>query len=254
MLALSFLHGCFSQRIEAQPVIYQATGPTRESIQPVVDQFKHDIVYGLGGGEQNPPPFLGSFKVATFDDVNREDRSVIRGPFESGGLTFLSLSASMFISASNLDPNNPNRLFGDIDPRYPSLFLPFSEPSALGITTIVPSDFFWVFNDSTARYRQNAFGAVFLSAGLPAIAILEGGGARTLSVTLGPEPKSFSFLGVIDPKEFMFVTTLRLSDLTRGPVAVDDVILGTAVPLPEPSSMILLLAGGLLTWITLRRQ
>lgn len=52
----------------ALPIIYQATG-TREQVQPVIDQFKHDIIYGPGGSEQNPPQFLGQFKEATFDDV-----------------------------------------------------------------------------------------------------------------------------------------------------------------------------------------
>src|SRR4051794_23895162 len=71
----------------AQPIIYQATG-TREQIQPTIDQFKHDIVYGPGGSEQNPPPFLGSFKVATFDDVRPALTERYVSQFASGGLLF----------------------------------------------------------------------------------------------------------------------------------------------------------------------
>jgi hypothetical protein len=55
--------------------------------------------------------------------------------------------------------------------------------------------------------------------------------------------QSFSFVGVIYPDAIFNVTFLRMSDLLTNPVAVDEVILGTAVPLPENSSLLLLLGG-----------
>src|SRR5689334_11114610 len=76
-------------RIEAQPVIYKATG-SREQIQLTIDQFKHDIIYGIGGDAQHPPSVLGSFRVATFDDVNvgSDNTYVSIGAGSSDGLQF----------------------------------------------------------------------------------------------------------------------------------------------------------------------
>jgi hypothetical protein len=85
-----------------QPVIYQATG-TKEEVERAVEQFKHDITYGVGGDAQHPPEFLGSYKVADFQGLNTgETSSLLPDKFDSGGLTFLSMLPCMRLSAGQL--------------------------------------------------------------------------------------------------------------------------------------------------------
>jgi hypothetical protein len=235
---------CSLWRIEAQPVIYEATG-TKDQIQPVIDQFEHDITYGVGGSAQNPPPFIGSYQVATFDDVgsatNRNLTMIL-----SGGLHLMGGSAdTMYVSGGGL----------------PS----FSPPNSLTLVTEATSssDFLFV-NDLINRHLPNAFGAVFANVESSTAAGLEGflGGTPFhfgAQPTTGPN--DFSFIGVIYPTQVFSTTTIRMDGTHASPpngppssdsVVADDLILGLAPPLPEPNSIFLMLFGGLVTWITLR--
>lgn len=90
VLALSFLHGCFLNQLDAQPVVYQATG-TREQVQAVADAFKHDIIYGPSGSEQSPPAYLGRYYVATFDDLASSSTTTpFRVSLTSGGVNIMA--------------------------------------------------------------------------------------------------------------------------------------------------------------------
>ena len=66
--------------------------------------------------------------------------------------------------------------------------------------------------------------------------------------------QSFSFLGVIFPDKVFNSTVITLTDLRNGPVAVDDVILGAAPPLPEPTPWVMLSLAALLRvlWLATR--
>lgn len=121
--------------IEAAPAIYQATG-TKEQIEPVIDQFKHDIIYGPGGDQQDPPALLGSFHIATFDDLGAGLTTSRITPWRvtSGGVTVhCNPFGERLLLSSGTDDTDPNRLFGDIDPSYPAEFEAFSSPSILAV-------------------------------------------------------------------------------------------------------------------------
>lgn len=255
----------------AQPVVYQATG-TRDEIQPIIDQFKHDIVFGPGGDAQHPPSVLGSFRVATFDDVNATATTLTRGNLTSGGITLLGdFGPFPLVSANVTDASNPNRLFGDINPAHPAEFEAFSAPSILAL------DYAFYGNESVDLMMgdvhnlylpRNAFGAVFIGVDSPDSAFFRGYQVdfdpldpnRSVPLTynvLPAGPGEFSFLGVILDSGRMAGLRLRmpnLMDSTQDAVAMDNLILGLAPPIPEPTPMCLLLGGGLVTWIIVRRQ
>jgi hypothetical protein len=69
----------------AKPIVYQAVG-TREAIQPTIDRFKNDIVYGIGADAEHPPAKLGSFKIATFEDLPPRESTLRTSGLTSGGL------------------------------------------------------------------------------------------------------------------------------------------------------------------------
>jgi hypothetical protein len=228
--------------VQGQQLVYQATG-TRAQIQLEIDRFKHDIIYGPGGDEQHQPPNFGSFTVATFDDLDLGENATYshQGHVMSGGLI---IDGSLYISAASADPANPNRLFGDINPDLPSVFQAFSSPSILSVPNW--RGLVWVVNNAPdKRFTQNAFGAVFMNVTSPSMTRFEGSFTVAQVPVPTAEPGSFSFLGVIQTDHALDTTTIRLDGLfDRNPVAVDDIILGTAPPLPEAPSILLLLIGG----------
>jgi hypothetical protein len=138
------------------------------------------------------------------------------------------------------------------------MFQSFTGNPVLGLTMGVPSGenlWFWVFNGVDGvlgQSRQNAFGVVFSNAGLPASASLNG---RVYAGNLVPSfhfdspanenAQSFSFVGVIYPDTVFNSTVIYMSELLASPIALDEVILGAAPPLPEPSTSLLFLVGGI---------
>ena len=235
----------------AQPLVYQATG-TREQVQAAVAQFEHDIVYGATGDAQHPPLNLGSYRVATFDDVPPTSQAF---NLSSGGLTFLggvAGSSRLFVSDNG--------------------GAAFSTPNSLSLTTIGQdgSGFATVFvPDFSQRFAQNAFGAVFANVPSGTVA-LEGGLPDGSRFSFEAEPATtsgqFSFLGIIDPQQFFTQTWVRMNATfslngTIPPGAdagiVDQIILGAAVPLPEPKSLHLLMAAAVVggtTWFVRRAR
>ena len=113
-------------RTEAEPILYQATG-TREQIQTVIDQFKHDIINGIGSSEQESPQNLGSYKLATMDDIL--PLPAMRGPaFSSGGLSLQVddwRTATLLLSGGTETTNGSSLLFGEINALYPVIFQAF---------------------------------------------------------------------------------------------------------------------------------
>jgi hypothetical protein len=213
-------------RTGAQPVVYEATG-AREQVQAVVDQFEHDIVYGAAGDAQHPPANLGSYRVATLDDVPAASGV---GQVSSGGLLLVGEpGAGLFVGDNGAGS--------------------FSSPNSLRLDTTSTggSDFFYaLIPNSSARYHQNAFGAVFANTP-PGSAALEGafqdGAFFRYEAEPAIAPGEFSFIGVIDPQQFFSITTLRMNATFSPDGSIppsndagiaDQLILGVAVPLPEP--------------------
>ena len=244
-------------RINAETYFYQATGPTRESIQPVVDQFRNDIVYGRGGSALNPPTFLGSYRLATFDDAAAANKTVRAASVVSGDLIFRAATDSLLVSATEGD----GRLFGDLGEKYPGWFSAYSGASVLSLAALGTESAtgFVVSPDSAepSKTQSNAFGAVFVDVDDSAsisVSWLFPSGHHVVSVATSPGDGQFSFLGILMAgDEFPFASAfnvdlpglpieppLSTEDATHDVVAIDDVIIGTAPPVPEPSSGVLL--------------
>ncbi|MHC1767004.1 MAG: hypothetical protein AB9869_22335 [Verrucomicrobiia bacterium] len=245
----------------AQPVIYQATG-TREEIQPVIEQFKHDIIYGPGGDTQNPPIVLGSFKVATFDDAAAGSVQTVRASWlQSGGLNFINYvgANTPYLSAESGAP-----LFGDINPNYPKWLQAYSGSSVMAIEPTLQSNKPLIVNDPGWLAHATAFGAVFVDVDFAGEAAFKFwtdfpyDQGPAFEVMPSPGDGNFSFLGVIldyspEPGSGLAPgVVVKLPDLLLDPnlasedpahdiAALDDVIMGTAAIVPEPSAFHLLL-------------
>ncbi|MHC1767005.1 MAG: hypothetical protein AB9869_22340 [Verrucomicrobiia bacterium] len=187
----------------ASPIVYQATG-TREQIQPVIDQFEHDILYGIGGDPQQSP-ILGSVKTVTFDDVSAGSEKTVEwsGAGKSGGVVLPVPPGDLFsVSAGTADPNNPNRLFGDIHSSYLTEFAPFSSPSILALRR--PG-----FNDPAISIvfagrvddSMKGIGAVFVDVDSPTSAYFQVNRfplpQLRFDVPSAPGHADFSFLGLL---------------------------------------------------------
>jgi hypothetical protein len=237
----STLEALLGWQVDGQPILYEATG-TREQIQPVIDQFKHDIIYGVGGSEQNPPSILGRFNVATLDDVADKFVGSYWSPLSSGGLTLLGGPwVGLYVGGE----------------QYPS----FSPPNGMMLDTLASSqaDLVWVFNpDPHLEFQQNAFGAVFANVGQSSPASIEGIFVDLSTFAFPVQPTAgtndFSFIGIIDPQQTFNTSAFRMQGTyyqlgeappppTGDSVVVDDIIVGMAPPLPEPSSGVLFIIG-----------
>jgi hypothetical protein len=225
-------------RSEAEQIFYTATG-TREQIQPAIDRFKHDITYGIGGDKSSPPLILGSYKVATLDDVDSASIGNYRGMVSSGGMELLAVPGdSLYVSDGLAEFSPPNGLTLQTagaagiglamfhEPVLPSGDLPPN--SAIGA----------VFANITTR-TQAQLGYI----GLPA--------PNFVPVTSGPGV--FTFVGVLDLSSTFQFGVISLGGLLELPPdarpTVDDLLLGNVAILPEPRSATLLLLTALLTWI-----
>jgi hypothetical protein len=199
-------------QMEAQPAVYEATG-SQEQIQSVMDQFKHDIVFGPGGDQQHPPPQLGSYRVATLDDVNETEVSNL----SSGGLVIgAGPGALLEVRASQAA---------------------FSPPNVLTMRTLTGpvSQFFSTTEPVTSSGKfplENAFGAVFADVNSTSSARLEFlSGVYNVPITTAPG--TYSFVGVIQRGAASSGGFIYLAGLPGSPpdsslsgvVSVDEIIL-----------------------------
>lgn len=257
---------CSPWRASAAPVIYEASGPTRESIAPVIEQFKHDIVYGPGGDAQDPPLVLGSFKVATFDDIAAGSTESLRAVGRrSGGLDFITYVG---LNMPYVSAESGARLFSDINPNYASWLQSYSGSSVMGIHPYPASGKPVIVHDPSWTASPTAFGAVFVDvdfggvAGFKFWADFPYATGPVFDVTPSPGDGNFTFLGVIldspaDPDraspgvflrlpDLLFDASLTTEDSAHDIAAVDDVIMGVAA-VPEPSTLMLLVIASFLS-------
>jgi hypothetical protein len=243
---LSAIVSCFAAfwwSGQAQPIIYQATG-TKDQIQPVIDQFEHDIVFGSGSNTQNPPSVLGSFKVATFDDISPGTNGVESSETSSGGLQIVANPGGSVYVTANLPAFSPSncltiRTVASLGVHPIAVFEPLS-PSGLGT---------W----------ENAIGAVFVNVTASRSASVGFGGGPTYDAP-ATGASTFSFIGIIQ-KVQSGPGVIQMGGLGQpfsGPppndmVAVDNIILGHTSDIPEPSSGALLTIG-VLTSIAWRQR
>jgi hypothetical protein len=255
-------------------VIYQATGARPEDIQPKIDEFKRDILFGIGNPTLPPQRAPGSFAEATFDDLPASSSATTHSfSLTSGGVNLLAFAGTqLWLSAGTATGAGENLLFGDVSPQYPQTFQAFSSPSLLAAG--LPLGVIIIQRPAGA----NAFGAVFSDVDFEGGARFEGlintpslqpalTAPFSFNIPASPGQKMFSFFGVIFVGfETINVVAVRLPGLLeqsalpgesqlRDFIAVDNIIIGAAVP--EPSSFVLsamALAGFLLNLKTRRKR
>jgi hypothetical protein len=252
-------------------VVYQATGTRPEDLRPIMDEFKRDVLFGIGNRALPSEWTPGSFAEATFDDLSVGSLSSNRFSLESGGVPLIAVAGNkMLVSADTTNLAGGNLLFGDINPQYAETFQAFSSPSVLSIG--LPPGLISIQRPPNA----NAFGAVFSDVDFEGTAKFEGvfesssipvGSQLQFSFNIPATPgqRNLSFFGVIfDGNETLNLLAVRLpglpeqSDLPsesqlRDFIAVDNLIIGRSA-VPEPSTLALTGIGGIIWSLLMIRK
>ncbi len=195
---------------QAGPIVRVGSGANPAEIQAVVDQYRADVSLG-GGSNTTNGPFATGRREINWDGAGADPfQSPNLMPFNffnsnvRRGAEFTTPDGDGFLLSRRnaTDPNDPNRLFGDIDPSYVGAFSTFSPLRVFAVKGGIITDVhFFVPGEPARPATVNGFGAVFSDvdhAGATYMQFYDH--TDTLAYTLpgpaGPAPdKSLSFAG-----------------------------------------------------------
>jgi len=244
----------------ATPTTFSGSGSSPAGIQATVDAYRLDLgtlnpnvagSFGDGRREINwdgvPDALAAPNNLpANFFNVN-----------SPRGVVFTTAGTGFQVSANAVKPTSTPVLFGNINPTYPSLFQTFSPQklfTALG-SNVLDVDF--LVPGSTTPALTRGFGSVFTNITLANTTSIEFFDAQNgpLGQFFAPAggSQSLSFLGVDFGTDIVSRVEIANGNAALGPgegpsinlVAMDDFVYGEPVglPVPEPSTMMLLLGG-----------
>lgn len=258
MLASAVVLGLSAKYAEAQPIIFSATGANAAAIQPTVDAYRAALGAnnGVGGSfptgrreinwdaiptnflDPHPANFFNSNSPRGIEFSTPGSRFKVSG--DSGTASFLmaDVTAQQW-GLTELDFFSPQRMFAPID------------------SNITDALFFVPGTSTPATVR--GFGAIFVdvdAANATAIELLTGGGQSLFQQFVAPsgaQSKGFSFLGVILPagqqaaRVRITSGNMPINAPFQSPppdgVAIDDLIYGEPVAVPEPTCLALVGVG-----------
>jgi hypothetical protein len=242
----------------APPIVFQAAGPTADSIQGAVDAFRAAL--GTPNNGNNPGPLASGRREINWDGVGGPTNTVTGGnPFAgfqvTRGALFTTPDGTGFVQAT---PAGLATLFGN--PTYATIFSTFSQFrlfSAIG-SSITDVDFFVPGpTAATAPATTTGFGAVFTDVDQPdgsgpdkngnrgASTLIEYFGADgellfSSFVPASPGDGSLSFFGIVFDDARIARVRITSGDVAPEPdddakhdvVMMDDFIYGEPQPLP----------------------
>lgn len=244
---------------EAQTV-RSAAGIAPANVQASVDQFRADLgalnpnvsgSFGSGRREINWDGVPDSFSApnnlpANFFNVN-----------SPRGVVFSTPGSGFQVSADSSNPTSTPVEFGNIDPNYPTFFQTFSAQRLFTVlgSNIVDVSFF--IPGTTTPALTQGFGSVFSDVDIANTTSIQFFDASSASLGTFFAPniagdETLSFLGVsfLNP----IISRVRITNgnqvLMPGNIApdlvvMDDFFYGEPIAIPEPTSMALMLIGGL---------
>lgn len=248
---------------EAAAVIRAGSGVNAAAVQPLVDQFRIDlggVNNGSGGG-----PFTTGFRAINWDGVPDSLSSPNALPFNffnstsPRGIAFSTPGTGFQVSADGSNPSSSATLFANIDPSYAGQFQAFSAErlfSPIGSTALNLS--FFVPSSPAMEGTVNGFGAIFVDVDQPDSTYLEflDLNDNVLSTVFVPSSTSggLSFVGVsFNDGQRISGVRITSGNVPIGPgildgglndvVVMDDFLLGEPQAVPEPSAMVIVLAG-----------
>ncbi len=263
LLAANFAHG---------QLVRMASGMDAASITPTRDQFRTDLGGGTVAGANGS--FGGVRREINWDgvpDASSAPNNLSANFFNSNsprGAVF-STPGSGFQVSSTVASGTPVN-FGNIDPSYTATFAAFSAQrlfTPIGSNVIDVT--FFVAGTATAALTTG-FGAVFSDVDLANTTSIQLFGALGQSLgtffvpAAGAGSATFSFLGISFNTPTISKVRITLGNtalaagvtdqngVTRDLVVLDDFLYGE--PIPEPSTVALLAAGGIGLLVAARRR
>ncbi len=242
-------------------VVTSATGTTAASITSARDAFRNSVGGGTVAGANGS--FGGVRREINWDgvpDTMAAPNNLAANFFNSNsprGAVFSTPGSGFQVSANaGVAPVN----FGNINPNYPSTFTPFSSQrlfTALGsnVTTV---NFFLAGTNTPGTV--SAFGVVFSDVDIANTTSIElfNSASVSLGVFFAPATAgtaTFSFLGISFSQSIIASARIISGNAALGPevndgngagidlVVMDDFIYAEPVPVPEPSTVVFVLAG-----------
>jgi hypothetical protein len=250
-------------------VIRQGVGTSAADIQGAVDQFRND----LGARNPNQPGSFGSGRrEIAWDGTPDAASSPNNMPADffnttvRAGTVFSTPGTGFQVSGR---PGTAPIDFDNINPGYSAIFQAFSSPrlfTAVGsnVTTV---HFFVAGTSEPALVR--GFGSVFSNVQLPDTTKIDafdinGNLIATAFAPASAAAGNLSFVGLSFANPIIASVRITTGNAALGPgvnngngvnlVVMDDFIFGEPVPIPEPSTLALLLTGGAALGGWLRRR
>ena len=262
----------------AQIVVRTATGATAADITATRDAFRTDLGGGTVAGANGsfgglrreinwdavPANFAAPNELpATFFNVN-SPRGVL---FSTPGTGFQVSGAS-----TDNGPGQPAAAnFGNIDPSYTNTFSTFSPERLFTSLGSNITDVTFFVPGTTTPALTRGFGVVFSDVDLANATSIQlfGINQNLLGTFFVPNltgNQTFSFLGISFDTPMISRVRILAGNTPLGPgavdengnvvdvVAMDDFIFGEPVPVPEPTTLVMLALGGGLLVRTLRKR
>jgi hypothetical protein len=258
----------------AAPVVFQASGSDRASIQPQVAAFAAQ----LGNLNGNlPQAFPDGRREINWDAVPDAFSSpnAFPGNFFNGDVPGRARGAVFTTAGTGFEVSSPGGDFANIDPGYADIFEAFTTVGGnLKLFTPVGSNitdvaFFSPANQATPA-TTSGFGVVFSDVDLSTSTMLELFALNGMSLGTFNAPsiagnQTFSFLGVtFDDGTRIGRVRITAGNTALGPgvteslperdlVVMDDFIYGEPSAVPEPGTWMMLTTGAALLFVLRRR-
>lgn len=256
----------------AAPIVFADSGAVAADIQDTLDLFRAH----LGILNPNVPGSLGSGRREINWDGTPDSFSSPNAfpgdffnqnlPGRARGVEFSTPGTGFEVSADSSNPTSTPVQFGNIDPGYPALFKPFSDPRLFAARGSTITDVAFFVPGTNTRAATTGFGVVFSDvdqANATSLTFFDPLG-NSLGQFFAPSiagNQTFSFLGVSFGNALVGRVRITSGNQVLAPgntvedlVVMDDFIFGEPQAVPEPATVIVLGGMSLLSLPVMHRR
>jgi len=189
--------------------VFSGAGADAASITGVADSFRTAISLGGANNGVAGGPFLTGRREINWDAPGLDafqspalmPANFFNNNSKRGAVVTTPDGTGVLVSKrNNLDPNDPARKFGDINPAYATQFATFSPLRLFGVQGgVVSETTFFIPNDTGQAATVNGFGVVFTDVDVAAtsgIELFDENGALLAAAFAPVSDGGLSFLGI----------------------------------------------------------